>query len=271
MQTTLAGIEPLVSVAQKPLLKWPGGKRWLVPRLRSLWEGREHQRLVEPFCGAMAVTLGLQPSFTLTNDVNAHLINFYSWVQKGLTVQIPMRNDETLYYEHRARFNELIEMGKAETKEAAELFFFLNRTGYNGLCRFNSRGLFNVPFGRYKTINYPTDFVSAARGLARYQFNNADFEQLEKCWDDFVYADPPYDVQFTNYSTDGFGWADQVRLADWLTTHPGQVIVSNQATQRVLELYKERGFEIEVLDAPRMISCTGDRAPAKEMLAIKGF
>jgi len=88
--------------------------------------------------------------------------------------------------------------------------------------------------------------------------------------EDFVYADPPYDVEFTQYSKENFHWEDQVRLAEWLIKHPGPVVLSNQKTDRIVKLYKKLGFEIKFLDAPRMISCNGDRTPAKEVLAIKG-
>nr|MBO2478289.1 adenine methyltransferase [Bacillota bacterium] len=138
----------------KPILKWAGGKRWLVPELSRIWQYHSHRRLVEPMCGGLAVTLGLMPARALLNDVNPHLVNFYRWVKVGLTFTLPMRNESAMYYEYRRRFNELIREGKADTSEAAQIFYYLNRTGYNGLCRFNRRGEFNVPFGRYKRINY---------------------------------------------------------------------------------------------------------------------
>jgi DNA adenine methylase len=99
----------------------------------------------------------------------------------------------------------------AATPEAASLFYYLNRTSFNGLCRFNSRGEFNVPFGRYARIAYVCDF--------------------------------------TNYRR-VFSWEDQVRPAEWLARHTGPVVLANQAT-------------------PRMISCTGDRTPAREVLATR--
>jgi DNA adenine methylase Dam len=135
----------------KPPLKWAGGKRWLVPHLLPFWQANSHRRLVEPFVGGLAVTLGLQPHRALLNDINPHLISFYRWLQRGLHLTIEMRNDEALYYRQRARFNELITSGLRQSEESAQLFYFLNRTSYNGLCRFNQRkGTFNVPFGRYK-------------------------------------------------------------------------------------------------------------------------
>ncbi len=254
----------------RPPLKWAGGKRWLVPHLRKLWRGHEDRRLVEPMCGGLAVTLGLLPKRALLNDINPHAINFYRWLKRGLRITIPMRNDAELYYRHRERFNELIASGKSDSAEAAALFYYLNRTGYNGLCRFNSDGFFNVPFGRYKRINYNADFRAYRELFARWDFRAGDFESLALRPDDFVYADPPYDVEFTMYAKQNFRWDDQVRLAEWLARHPGPVVLSNQATERVLDLYARLGFELTLLRAPRMISCTGDRNPASEVLATKG-
>jgi DNA adenine methylase len=253
----------------KPPLKWAGGKRWLVSHLKPIWEQHAERRYVEPFCGGLAVVLGLQPQQALLNDINPHLINFYRHVQRGLEMRMPMRNDEQLFYRHRERFNQLIRNGKAQSEEGAQLFYYLNRTCFNGLCRFNKGGDFNVPFGTYKAINYATDFADYASVFRQWKFTNKDIEALEIEPEDFVYADPPYDVEFTTYSAGGFSWNDQVRTARLLAGHPGPVVISNQATPRIIELYEGVGFELTYLDGPRRISCTGDRTAAREVLAVK--
>jgi DNA adenine methylase len=253
----------------KPPLKWAGGKRWLVSHLKTIWDANAERRYVEPFCGGLAVALGLQPKHALLNDINSHLINFYRHVQNGLRIRVQMKNDEVLYYRHRERFNRLIRNGKAQTAEAAQLFYYLNRTCFNGLCRFNKSGDFNVPFGTYEAINYTEDFSSYVSVFSQWEFGNNDIEALELQDDDFVYADPPYDVEFTTYSAGGFSWDDQVRTAKRLAAHPGPVVISNQATPRIIELYRDYGFELSYLDAPRRISCTGDRTAAREVLAVK--
>ena len=253
----------------KPPLKWAGGKRWLVSHLKTMWDANAERRYVEPFCGGLAVALGLQPKYALLNDINSHLINFYRHTQNGLRMRVQMRNDEALYYRHRERFNRLIRNGKANTAEAAQLFYYLNRTCFNGLCRFNKSGDFNVPFGTYKAINYANDFSSYASVFRQWEFSNKDIEALELRDDDFVYADPPYDVEFTTYSAGGFSWDDQVRTAKRLAAHPGPVVISNQATARIIDLYNDYGFALTYLDAPRRISCTGDRTAAREVLAVK--
>jgi DNA adenine methylase len=255
----------------RPPLKWPGGKRWLVPQLRPLWEPYRERRLVEPFCGALAVTLSLLPTEALLNDINPHLINFYRWIQRGLRPYPHMRNDSETYYRARERFNELIRSGQADTEEAAQLVYYLNRTGYNGLFRFNRRGEYNVPFGRYMEINYTQDFSVYQSVMARWEFRCGDFEEVELELGDFVYADPPYDVEFRQYSPNAFSWHDQVRLAKWLSRHTGPVVLSNQATERIIELYRQLGYTLVFLQAPRRISCTGDRSPAVEVLALRGI
>ncbi|MGE5356103.1 MAG: DNA adenine methylase [Deltaproteobacteria bacterium] len=151
------------------------------------------------------------------------------------------------------------------------MFYFLNRTGYNGLCRFNHRGQFNVPFGRYDRIRYLRDFSAYRAALAGWTFRTGDFARLRLEAGDFVYADPPYDVPFTAYARGGFGWSDQVRTAEHLAQHPGPVILVNQATDRILSLYGRCGYTLHFLAAPRRISCTGDRTPAREVLATKNL
>ena len=226
---------------------------------------------MEPFCGGLAVALGLNPRRALLNDVNPHLINFYRWLKRGLTIGIDMRNDERQFYRYRSEFNNLLADGKQHQKAAAAYFYYLNRTGYNGLCRFNRKGEFNVPFGRYKTIGYSRDFSAFAVQFARWEFMSVDFEEIRLEHDDFVYADPPYDVEFTSYSKGGFSWDDQTRAAEWLTGHRGPVVLVNQATDKIVELYSGLGYTLSRHKAPRRINCTGDRTPADEVMATRNL
>lgn len=256
----------------KPPLKWAGGKRWLVPKLREIWqEYQDDYQLIEPFCGGLAIALGLAPQQAILNDVNPHLINFYRWLKKGMRCQGEMQNHEDFYYEQRQRFNDLILAGKGRNKEAAELFYYLNRTGFNGLCRFNKKGGFNVPFGSYKKITYRQEFLEYKTVFKHWQFLAKDFEKIQVSNKSFIYADPPYDVEFHQYSAGGFNWDHQVRLAQWLADQTVPIIASNQATTRVINLYENLGFDIKEIPAPRRISCNGDRRPALEMLAMKNI
>jgi DNA adenine methylase len=111
-------------------------------------------------------------------------------LQRGLTVPVSLRNEESQYYTSRERFNELLHSGHEQSAEAAVLFYYLNRTGYNGLCRFNQSGEFNVPFGQYKSIRYVKDFSPYKPVLSNWRFAARDFEALDLRETDFVYADP---------------------------------------------------------------------------------
>ncbi len=248
-----------ISMAEnlRPVLKWAGGKRWIIPYLEPIWNEFRECRLVEPLCGGLAVSFGLRPSAALLNDVNPHLINFYKHVKRGLRPEIEMENDSDTFYRNRKRFNELILTGKWETSEAAQLFYYLNRTCYNGLCRFNSAGLFNVPFGRYGTIRYLRDFSAYANLLDKWDFSSRDFEEVEVVDGDFVYVDPPYDAEFTHYSSGGFTWGDQERVAEWASRLDVPVIISNQATGRIIDLYGSLGFSLKTVQVPRYINSYG--------------
>jgi len=255
----------------KPPLKWAGGKRWLVPFLRPIWGAHSRKRLVEPMSGGLAITLSLLPRRAFLNDINPHAINFYRWLKKGLSVDIPLKNQPDVYYAYRTRFNELVTNGGVNSNEAAQLFYYLNRTCFNGLCRFNSKGEFNVPFGSYNRIEYLKDFSAYSDLFADWELANGDFQMVQLERGDFVYADPPYDVDFRQYSKEGFPWTDQERLGEWLANHRGPVVLSNQATPRIVKLYKRLGFSISFRDAPRMISCTGDRSRVIEVIATRGI
>jgi hypothetical protein len=122
MTVSATALEP--QAALLPPLKWAGGKRWQLPHLQPLWKPHAHRRLVEPFCGGMAVTLELAPQRAILNDINPHLISFYSWLRRGLKISIPLENDSTPFYAHRARFNDLLAAGKGKGAEAASLFYF---------------------------------------------------------------------------------------------------------------------------------------------------
>jgi DNA adenine methylase len=242
-----------------------------VPHLLPLWRTHARRRLVEPFGGGLAVALALMPERAVLNDVNPHVINFYRWLKRGLVSDVPMENDELVFYRNREQFNALLRAGRQDSAESAGLFYYLNRTGFNGLCRFNRSGEFNVPFGQYKRINYTRDFSAYRDGFEQWSFTRCDFEAMPLAKGDFVYADPPYDVEFTQYSQGGFPWDDQVRAAEWLAHHRGPVVLSHQATFRVVRLYRTLGDSLALLDAPRRISCTGDRTPAREVLATRNL
>jgi len=252
----------------RPPLKWAGGKRWQEPYMRCYF-ANSTRRLVEPFAGGLGIAMSLEPRRVWANDINPYLITFYRWLQQGFTVSLPMINDEATYYEYRDRFNTLIDQGEVDTIEAASLFYYLNRTGFNGLCRFNKAGVFNVPFGSYAAIPYEREFSAYRSTMASWTFTVGSFEDMRLDADDFVYADPPYDSSFTSYTSERFSWEQQVKIAEWLTPHPGPVILANRATPRIIELYEGLGYALQFLEAPRRMACNGDRTPVREVLAMR--
>lgn len=248
-----------------PPLKWAGGKRWLLPQLAERLP--KYERFVEPCMGSLSVTLGLAPDKALVNDINPHLTNFYQQIQKGLHFNLPYGHDEAEYYQARDRFNECIQGGQMATPEMAQLFYYLNRTGFNGLCRFNKSGLFNVPFGRYKSIRYRENFDDITEALRGVDIQQGDFSELAYRDGDFIFVDPPYDAPFTSYSAGGFDWSDQVRLAELYAQLGLPAVICNQATARAVDLYTDLGYRVETHEAPRRISSSGDRSEVLEVLA----
>lgn len=256
-----------------PVLKWAGGKRWLIDTLRPYYDRK--RRYVDPFAGGMALPFGLQPDRALISDANPHLMNLYRWMKHGLsweeTDDVDWVYDRPTYEENRAKFNTLCGVRDYWSKQGALLFYYLNRCGFNGLCRFNSSGYFNVPFGKHKSVDLRRDFYVYQAALDGWELFYGDFSTLPLEPDDFVYVDPPYDVEFTQFTPKDFTWNDQVRLANWLELHPGPIVASNSYTTRIVDLYKSKGFTIYTVVAPRSISCKGDRSPEVEILAMKGF
>jgi DNA adenine methylase len=249
-----------------PPLKWAGGKRALAPTIKQLFDKYPGRRLVEPFVGGMSIALGLNPANALLGDINPCLINFYRHLQQGLIINQKFINDKNYYYSSRKEFN-----STDDPLIKAVLFYYLNRTCFNGLCRFNNSGEFNVPFGKYKTINYRYDFTEYVEVLQRWEFTNKDFSDLIINQDDFIYCDPPYDTEFTKYSKQDFKWEEQVRLVEWLSDFNNPIVISNQATNRVIDLYEKNEYSIEFVTTVRKISCKGDRPKTTEVLAYRNI
>jgi DNA adenine methylase len=242
----------------KSPLKWAGGKSSLIPTMTQLWEAAD--RWVDLFAGGCSLPLAIAPKHVLVNDTNSHLIDFWKHLKNiGHIATESFQNDSDFYYSARESFN---------ANPTPELFYYLNRSCFNGLCRYNKKGGFNVPFGKYKNINYKTDWQPYHQALSSWDIQHGCYSKVEVLETDFVFADPPYDDSFVEYSADGFTWEDQEKLAHWLQRSPAkQVVTTNKATDRILELYHDLGFQIQIIEMPRRIAANGDRKPAQEMLA----
>lgn len=262
----------------KPFLKWAGGKAKLTPLIRQQLPSA--QRLIEPFVGSAAVSLALEFDEYVLNDSNADLMNVYQILQSDQQDFIdytqsfftPENNQETRFYDLREQFNHT-----ENRHEKAALFIYLNRHAFNGLCRYNSKGSFNVPFGRYKSPYFPAnemhEFVQKSN---RMILMCGDFQAAFDCvnTDDVIYCDPPYvplseTATFTAYSQGGFAWQDQVRLLQQVERAAKicrGVVLSNHDTAQTRELY--RNAHIETLQVQRSIAAKGSsRQKVGELLA----
>ncbi len=250
----------------KPLLKWAGGKRSLVEKIIKLLPYSVEKSYHEPFVGGGAVFFKLEPSKGSINDINKRLMNFYKVIRDSPEALIEKISqyayDKKVYYSVRKRFNEK----PSDSVEDAVLFLYLNKTGYNGLYRVNSKGMFNVPFGKYKDpiLVYPDRFRNASRLLRNIKIMNTDFEYIlrEAKRGDFCYIDPPYHpisktANFVDYSTGGFTYSDQIRLCDICTRLADMdvfFVQSNSDTKPIKDLYEGLGFNLISLKTSRLIS-----------------
>jgi DNA adenine methylase len=263
----------------RPFLKWAGGKYRSVERIKTVLP--PGGCLVEPFLGSGAVFLNTDYDENILADNNADLINLYqvlqaegeSFISYCRTFFTPFYNNEDQYYGLREVFNN----NPGQSLKAA-LFLYLNRHSFNGLCRYNSKGKFNTPFGRHEQPYFPLDEMRYFHKKAKNAvFKVADFRETmrEAKPSSCVYCDPPYiplseTANFTRYSAGGFNIKDQLdlaMLAKELTSRGIAVLISNHATKFTLEAYK--GAKIEHFNVQRNISCNGNnRGKAAELLAL---
>lgn len=262
----------------KPFLKWAGNKYQIIERvLEKLPVGN---RLIEPFVGSGAVFLNTHYPNYLLADANQDLISLYQFlqsegekfIQDGRQFFIPENNQSEAFYSLRALFN-----STPDRRLKALLFVYLNKHCFNGLCRYNAKGEFNTPFGRYKKPYFPEKEMQFFHQQAKCAvFECGDFlATLQKAVPgDVIYCDPPYvplskTANFTSYSIGGFSQDQQIRLAktaSQLAAKGITVIISNHDTEFTRSAYQQAA--ISYFEVQRFISCDGTRRQkAAEMLA----
>ncbi|MDD4297121.1 MAG: DNA adenine methylase, partial [Ruminiclostridium sp.] len=255
-----------------PVLKWAGGKRKLLQDIIKHIPD-EFSVYYEPFLGGGAVFFSLQPSNAVVNDINDELINVYTAIRDNVEELIEdlkrHKNEKDYFYTIRAKDRDKDEYNKLSSIKKASRIIYLNKTCYNGLFRVNQQGEFNAPFGRYKNPNIVNEKVlrKASDFLNRgnITFKCGDFEEAIKGikMDDFVYFDPPYNpvsdsANFTGYDRGGFGKAEQERLknlCDKLNKKGAKFLLSNSATEFIIDLYKD--YNITIVQASRAINSKG--------------
>ena len=269
--------------SSKPFLKWAGGKTKLVPFIQFNLPAEPRKRLIEPFAGSAALSLSLEFDAYLLNDTNPDLIGLYRILKQEKQHFIdfsrqfftPENNQESRFYALREQFNQ-----SADLAERSALFVYLNRHAFNGLCRYNSKGWFNVPFGRYKSPYFPeVEMQGFIQKSDRIDILCGDFQTALALAtdDDLVYCDPPYvplseTASFTAYTKGGFNMEDQSRLAQAArdTAEQSQgVLISNHDTVFTREIYKDA--RLALIDVQRNIAAKGSsRQKVGELLAVYG-
>lgn len=273
---------PIQLEKYRPFLKWAGGKFRLTETInKTLPKGKNC--LIEPFVGAGAVFLNSHFERYVLFDINPDLIGLFNIVKTDVDNYIQAAralfehvdaNTEYFYYVQRTTFN-----ASTNPFERAVLFLYLNRFGYNGLCRYNLKGEFNVPFGRFKKNYFPEkELRQFAEKAQRAEFICGDFQDAFQYADEssVIYCDPPYAPleqasNFTGYAGNVFDLEKQALLATlakdtaYLKSIP--VIISNHDTPFTREIYK--GAKIKSLKVQRFISRSSTtRLKVKELIAI---
>lgn len=284
-------------VTTRPFLKWAGGKAWLAPELVSLI-GHPKGTYYEPFLGAGATFLSLEPTIKKTgSDLNGELIN--TWVQvrdnleNVISVLQDFRNTEDFFMTVRSWDRKEGGLEQRAPAERAARMIFLNKTCFNGLYRVNSRGEFNVPYGRNPRANYADvrslekarDALQMNRGLysSGTQLAVSDYKSATDAAGDgdVVYFDPPYEPlkptsSFVSYQGSGFSKDDQVALRDAAVSamaRGARIIVSNSTADFIDDIYSESlGFHKRVINASRAISASATgRKKVLEFLITGGL
>ncbi len=250
----------------KPLLKYRGGKSKEISYIRNRipdYGGR----YIEPFFGGGALYFYLEPRHAIINDINGRLMAFYQAVQHDyahlkaeldeigefyrtnrqtyeiLKQQNPDQRvpdgNESLYYRLRDMFNHIEE----PTYSEAALYYFINKTAFSGMIRYNARGEFNVPFGRYKHLNISCVTEEYSSLLATAEIFSTDYHNIFAMAeeDDFIFLDPPYDCVFSDYGNEAYrnGFTDEchVRLAEDFRNLPCRALLVIGRTPLTERLY----------------------------------
>lgn len=264
----------------RAFLKWAGGKFSLVDNIRQLLPSAH--TLIEPFVGAGSVFLNTDYENYRLSDINPDLINLYNLLKQKPECYIndtkrfftPEFNDKSAYLSLREAFN-----NSTDSYERSVYFLYMNRHGFNGLCRYNKKGGYNVPFGLHKKPYFPQaelEFFAEKSSKATFvcESYQQSFEHASK--GSVIYCDPPYaplstTANFTNYASDGFSLADQKSLSEYAKKTAKKkkvsVLISNHDTPMTREYYQDA--ELTVVNVKRSISRDGaGRKTVSELLAL---
>lgn len=265
----------------KSPLKWAGGKSKLLPSLLPILDKHREDVFIEPFMGSCTVSLNFDATQYQLSDLNGDLVNFFSTISAGDTHHV-LTLAESYFKAGRGVYNEIRSQFNKEpiySVKRAAMFLYLNKFGFNGLCRYNQDGKFNVPVG--KSASEPTipfDVIEFASDRLKYaSINQRTFQQAffhaEKMPDKaLIYCDPPYVPLTTefNYTADGFGSVEHEELKRLAKLSKHTTVISNHLTPYTEKLYSDAD-EVYTVDVKRTISCKGgERKQVKEIIAVYG-
>lgn len=273
----------------KPFVKWAGGKTQLIDKIK-IYMPKQYNTYYEPFLGGGALFFHLMPEEAVVSDFNEELINSYRCFQDindfSLMIEEILKHqklhNEEYYYQVRAMDRQYNYRKLPRYVQAARLIY-LNKACFNGLYRVNSKGYFNVPFGKKEVVNaYDQelfDNIHEYLSNPKIKITQGDFEKTVESAKsgDFVYFDPPYDPfenqnNFTTYTENSFGKAEQKRLADvfkQLHSKGVYVMLSNHNTEFIRSLYSE--FNINIIQARRNINSKGTSRGFVEEVIITNY
>ena len=272
----------------KPFVKWAGGKRQILDKLKKHVLD-DFDTYYEPFIGGGALLFELSPKKAVINDSNEELMNVYRCLcdedkfKKMCSVlnHYEKEHSEEFYYEIRNKDRSISSYNRLSDYTKAARTIYLNKACFNGLYRVNSKNQFNVPFGKKIKVNTyeGSNLITVSNYLTINDITImcVDFEEALKNAKkgDFVYFDPPYDSDtstFNSYTEDGFGKEEQVRLArvyKELADRGVYVMLSNHNTSLVKELYKD--YNIDVIEAKRNINSNGKKRGYVEEVIITNY
>lgn len=254
-------------------IKWVGSKRAITPTLIEHMP-KEFNSYYEPFAGGLSLFLALSPMEghrAHLSDTNEELINAYKVIRTNSTELMERldlmagKHSEEYYYQIRAQHH------LSDPVERAARFIFINKTGYNGLWRVNSKNECNTPWGHkkdpVKLYDHET-IEECARALRTAKLTARSYAMARPRKGDFIYLDPPYDATYNGYAKNGFGEEGQRSLAEYcrrLDQRGVMFMLSNSNTDLIKDLYN--GYDITLITAPRYVSCRSDgRKPVVEVL-----
>lgn len=271
----------------KPPLKWVGGKRQLLSEINK-YIPKEIDTYFEPFLGGGAVFFDLEPDKAVINDYNSELINVYKTIKDDVEKLIEYlrvheeNNSKEYYYTVRAWDREEGYSERSNVEKASRIIF-MNKTGFNGMYRVNSKNQYNVPYGKYKNPAIVNEdvlrSVSAFLNDIDVTILNGDFVEAvtHAKAGDFVYLDPPYvplneTSAFTSYTNNGFNKEDQIRLrelCDELDSRGVKFLLSNSNVPFIQEQYED--YTIEIVGATRAINSKASARGKVEEVLIRNY